>query len=140
MTAQTGRLLLLKIGTGAGSPEVFETVAGLRLKQFQLNAEPVDVTHTDSGGAWRELLAAASVRSASVSGNGIFTDGSADERTHAAFFDQTTPNWQLIVPGFGTLEGRFQVTSLEYGGTHDGAVTFSIALQSAGPVSFTATP
>ena len=32
--------------------------------------------------------------------------------------------WQVIVPDLGTVEGLFQIASLEYGGQHDGEVTF----------------
>ncbi|CAO4148658.1 phage tail tube protein [Methylorubrum aminovorans] len=42
-----------------------------------------------------------------------------------------------LVPDFGTIEGLFQITSLEYRGEHAGEVTFDIALDSAGPLSFT---
>ncbi|GJD75137.1 hypothetical protein CFIICLFH_3377 [Methylobacterium goesingense] len=44
----------------------------------------------------------------------------------------------MVVPGFGTLEGSFQITSLEYRGDHAGEVTFDMALDSAGPLAFTA--
>jgi TP901-1 family phage major tail protein len=46
----------------------------------------------------------------------------------------------LAVPDFGVVSGPFQITSLEYTGAHDGEVTFEMALESAGPVSFTVTP
>lgn len=46
----------------------------------------------------------------------------------------------MAVPDFGTLEGPFQITSLEYSGSHDGEVAFEVALESAGPVSFTVSP
>lgn len=137
MAVQKGKNLLMKIGTGAGSPEVFVTIAGLRLKQFQMNADTVDITHTESLDGWRELLAGAGVKSVALSGSGIFRDEASDERLRAAFFDQAAPNFELILPDFGTIAGPFIVTSLEYGGTHDGAMTFSVALRSAGAVSFT---
>ena len=138
MPAQQGRAVLLKIGTGTGSPEVFQTVAGLRAKQLQLNTETVDVTHADSVGHWRELLAGGGPRSLALSGNGLFKDETSDELVRAAFFNQAIVNWQAIVPDFGTFEGPFQITSLEYGGTYDGAATFSVTLQSAGAVTFVA--
>lgn len=138
MTAQAGRTLLLKIGDGASPSEGFTTVAGLKAKQFQLNAEAVDATHAESAGQWRELLAGAGVRSASLSGNGIFRDQASDEAVRAAFFNALNRNWQIVVPDFGTLEGPFQITALEYAGSHDGAVTFTITLQSAGAISWTA--
>ena len=138
MTAQAGRTLLLKIGDGASPTEVFTTVAGLKAKQFQLNAETVDATHAESSGQWRELLAGAGVHSATLSGSGIFRDQASDEAVRAAFFNALNRNWQIVVPDFGTLQGAFQIAALEYAGTHDGAVTFTITLQSAGAISWTA--
>ena len=56
MTAQKGKDLLLKIDDGTG---VFVTIAGLRTQRFALNADTVDMTHAESAGRWRELLAGA---------------------------------------------------------------------------------
>lgn len=137
MTAQAGRTLLLKIGDGASPTETFTTVAGLKAKQFQLNSTTVDATHAESAGEWRELLANAGVKSATLSGSGIFRDSASDETVRAAFFDGTHANWQIVVPDFGTLEGAFQIAALEYGGQYDGAVTFTITLQSAGAIAWT---
>ena len=38
------------------------------------------------------------------------------------------------------VEGPFQITSLEYTGSHDGEVTFEVALESAGPIAFAVAP
>ena len=35
----------------------------------------------------------------------------------------------MIVPDFGTLEGAFQVTALEYAGEHDGELAYELALE-----------
>ena len=43
----------------------------------------------------------------------------------------------MIIPDFGTIEGPFQITALEFGGQHDGEVTFDVALESAGEPTFT---
>ncbi|NWG45995.1 MAG: phage major tail protein, TP901-1 family [Alphaproteobacteria bacterium] len=138
MAAQQGRALLLKKGSGSGSPETFDTVAGLRTKTVSLNAESVDITNADSSGAWRELLADGGVRSARLSGAGVFKDEAADEAVRLSFFTQTIGNWQAVIPDFGTLEGPFQIVALEYGGAHDGEVTVSLTLESAGALTFTA--
>ena len=136
MTAQTGKALLLKVGNGDGPPETFTSVAGLRAKQIQLNAQTVDVTNADTSGGWRELLAAAGVRSVSVSGNGIFRDATSDETVRGIFFNEALANWQIVIPSFGTIAGAFQITALEYAGSYDGAVTFTITLQSSGAITF----
>jgi len=138
MVAQKGKDLLLKLdGDGSGN---FITVAGLRTKRLSFNSATVDITDADSAGRWRELLAGSSVQRASVSGSGIFKDAPSDAAIRAQFFDASISPWQLILPDFGTIAGPFQITALEYSGNHDGEVTFDIALESAGAVSFTAAP
>lgn len=135
MSAQKGKDLLLKAADAGGA---FVTVAGLRARQIAFNAETVDVTHSESAGRWRELLAGAGVRRASISGAGIFKDESSDALVRQIFFDGAIRAWQVIVPDFGTITGPFQLTGLEYRGEHTAEVTFDLALESAGQLSFTA--
>lgn len=138
MAAQKGKDLLLKLDSdGLGS---FVTVAGLRSKRIAFNSESVDITDADSAGRWRELLAGSGVQRAAVSGSGIFKDAASDAAIRTHFFAGEIVDWQLVVPDFGTIEGPFQITALEYGGSHDGEVTFEVALESAGPIAFTVTP
>ena len=87
---------------------------------------------------WRELLAGAGVKSASIRGQGIFKDAASDETVRGYFFSGTVRNWQVIIPDFGTVSGPFQITALEIGGRHDAEVTFELALESAGQLSFAA--
>jgi len=135
VAAQKGKDLLLKIDSGEGG---FVTVAGLRTKRLAFNSETVDVTDADSAGRWRELLGGSGVQRASVSGAGIFKDAQSDGLIRTGFFSGAIAGWQLAIPGFGVVEGPFQVTALEYTGNHDGEVTFDIALESAGAISFEA--
>ncbi|MFJ5370537.1 phage major tail protein, TP901-1 family [Bosea sp. CER48] len=107
MAAQKGKDLLLKAADDAGA---FVTVAGLRARQIAFNAEAVDVTHSESAGRWRELLAGAGVRRASISGAGIFKDEASDTLVRQIFFDGAIRDWQVVVPGFGTIAGPFQLT------------------------------
>ena len=132
MAAQRGKDLLLKIDNGGS----FVTVAGLRTKRLAFNSETVDVTDADSAGRWRELLGGAGVQRAALSGAGIFKDAQSDGLIRAGFFAGAIAAWQLAIPDFGIVEGPFQVTALEYTGNHDGEVTFDIALESAGALSF----
>lgn len=136
MVAQNGKDLLVKVdmnGTG-----LFETVAGLRATRISFNAESVDVTSLESQGGWRELLSGAGVKSAAVSGSGVFRDEGTDERARQLFFDGLTPDFQVIIPDFGIVEGPFQVTSIDYAGSHNGEATYELALASAGALTFTA--
>lgn len=135
MSAQRGKDLLLKAADGEGA---FVTVAGLRARQIAFNAEIVDVTHSESAGRWRELLQGAGMRRAAISGSGIFKDGASDALVRQTFFDGAIRDWQVVVPDFGTIEGPFQLTSLEYRGDHAAEVTFDLSLESAGALAFTA--
>jgi len=136
MPAQNGKDLLVKIDmTGDGQ---FETAAGLRATRISFNAETVDVTSLESQGGWRELLAGAGMKTASVSGSGVFKDESTDERVRQIFFDGEMPEFQIIIPGFGTVEGKFQITSIEYAGSFNGEATYEMSLASAGVLAFEA--
>ncbi|WP_380052824.1 phage major tail protein, TP901-1 family [Falsihalocynthiibacter sp. SS001] len=136
MVAQNGKDLLIKLDmTGGG---LFETIAGLRATRISFNAESVDVTSLESQGGWRELLAGAGVKTASISGSGIFKDEGTDERARQIFFDGETPNFQVIIPDFGVVEGAFQVSSIEYSGSHNGEATYELSMASAGALAFTA--
>lgn len=136
MVAQKGKDLLIKLDT-SGTGE-FETVAGLRATRISFNAETVDVTTLDSSGGWRELLTGAGVKSASISGSGIFKDAATDERARQVFFDGETPAWQVIIPDFGVVQGAFQLTAIEYSGDYNGEATYELSMASAGTLEFTA--
>ena len=136
MGAQNGKDLLIKLDmTGASQ---FETIAGLRASRISFNAESVDVTSLESQGGWRELLGGAGVKSAAISGSGIFRDEATDERARDIFFQSETPLFQVIIPDFGTVEGAFQITAIEYAGNFNGEATYEISMSSAGELTFTA--
>ncbi|MCV2871106.1 phage major tail protein, TP901-1 family [Defluviimonas sp. WL0050] len=136
MAAQNGKDLLIKLDlTGGGQ---FTTIAGLRATRISFNAETVDVTSLESQGGWRELLGGAGVRSASVSGSGVFVDSATDDRARQIFFAGTVEQFQVIIPDFGIVEGPFQITAIEYAGSYNGEATYELSLASAGALNFTA--
>lgn len=134
MAVQAGKDLLVKVDMSTDGN--FETIAGLRATRISFNAEAVDVTALDSEGGWRELLAGAGVRSAAISGSGVFRDAATDERARQLLFDGLTPDFQVVIPEFGIVEGPFQVTSLEYSGQLNGEATYELSLASAGQLQF----
>ena len=136
MAAQKGKDLLLKVDSdGLGA---FTTIAGLRTRTLALNAETVDITHSESAGRWRELLAGAGAKNARISGAGVFKDAASDSIVRSYLFDGTIRQWQVVVPDFGIVQGPFQVTSLDLSGRHDSEVSFDLTLESAGELTFTA--
>jgi TP901-1 family phage major tail protein len=135
MAAQSGKDMLLKLDQAGGGS--FLTVAGLRTRSLALNASAIDITDAESTGRWRELLSGGGIKRASVSGSGIFKDQASDAKIREIFFGGTIRDWQLILPDFGTIAGPFQITALEFSADHAGEVTFDIALESAGELTFT---
>jgi TP901-1 family phage major tail protein len=134
MAAQKGKDLLVKMHDGSD----YVTVAGLRSRRIAFNAETVDITHAESAGRWRELLDGAGIKRAGVSGRGLFKDAATDALMRQTFFDGAVKTCQILIPDFGIVQGSFQITSLEFAGEHDGEVTYDMALESAGELTFAA--
>lgn len=136
MAVQNGKDLLIKLDM-TGTLQ-FETIAGLRASRISFNAETVDVTSLESAGGWRELLGGAGVRSASISGSGVFRDAATDARARQIFFDGEVPAFQVVIPDFGVVEGPFQITAIEYAGSYNGEASYEMTMASAGQLTFTA--
>lgn len=134
MAAQKGVDVVLKIDTGAGS---FANVGGARTVSMTLNNQPVDATSASSTGQWRELLDSAGILSMDASFSGVFQDDAQDTDLQTDMMARTLRDFQVVVPDFGTFEGGFIITSLTYGGAHDGEATFELSLQSGGQITFT---
>lgn len=132
MAAEKGSAFLLKVGNG-GSSVSYSTVAGLRTTQLSINGEAVAITSKDSGG-WRELLSGAGVRSVSVSGAGVFTGSAAEARVKANALSGVLDDYRLSFESGETMTGRFLVTRLDYAGDFNGERSYTLSLESSGPV------
>lgn len=132
MPAQNGSAFLLKIGNG-GLPPSFQTVAGLRTTQMTINGDSVVVTHKGSGG-WRELLSGAGTRSISVSAAGIFLGSTAENAVRAHALAGTVDDYELSFEDGERLRGRFLVQRLDYSGDFNGERSYTLQLESSGPV------
>ena len=138
MAAEKGSGFLVKIGDG-GAPESFTTIGGMRSTSLTVNSEPVDITNKQSGG-WRELLAGAGVRRLSVAGTGVFTDSAAENDLQAKALAASLDNYEIVFDSGDKFAGSFQVATLDYSGEFNGERTYSLSLESSGPVTFTAAP
>lgn len=132
MPAEKGSAFLLKVGDGA-TPPVFTTVAGLRTTQLSINGDAVVITHKGSG-AWRELLSGAGVRSVSVSGAGVFTGSASENRIKTNALSGLLDDYELSFESGERLQGKFLVARLDYAGDFNGERTYTLALESSGPV------
>jgi TP901-1 family phage major tail protein len=138
MAKQLGRALLVKIDDGAGT---LSNLCGLNSKSFTLNNSSIDVTTPDcttpEGALYTETLAG--LKNASVSGDGFFEDSTTEARMNTvAMANDNSTNFEIVIPDFGTYAGAFRITSLEFGGETEGGVTYSVALESTGAITFTA--
>lgn len=109
-------------------------MAGLRTTQLSINGDLVAITSKDSGG-WRELLSGAGTRSVSVSGAGVFTGSAAETRLRANALAGTIDDYQLVFEGGEQMQGRFQLTRLDYSGDYNGERSYTLALESSGQVT-----
>ena len=135
MAAQKGNAMLIKHGTGSGSPEGMTTVAGLRSTDITLNDEIVDITNKDSSGV-RTLLPTGGITSVTITGSGVFTDAASEASVRAEFGASADQNYQFLVPDFGTYTGKFILSSLSYAGEFNGEVTYSMTFESNGAITF----
>lgn len=133
MAVERGSAFLLKVGDGAATP-AFATVAGLRTTQLSINGETVVVTTKDSGG-WRQLLSGAGVRSVSVSGAGVFTGSAAETRIKTNALAGMIDDYRLSFESGESLTGKFLVTRLDYAGDFNGERSYTLSLESSGPVA-----
>lgn len=136
MVAQAGKDLLLKV-EDAALPGTYVAVGGFRSNSFTINGEGVDITNKDSAG-FKELLDGAGVRSITASGTGVFMDDAIFAQVNTDVLAGSIKTWQVIIPAFGTYEGGYLITSVEFAGEHNGEATYTINLESSGAIAFTA--
>jgi len=116
------------------SADAFVAIGGIRSKTFSLGVDGIDITNEDSD-EWTTLLDGAGIRSAEISGEGVFVNS---QKIQALEDDMIANNLVCLMfleeKSFRMFDGCFKVTSLEYSGGHDGEGTMSISASSSGKV------
>jgi TP901-1 family phage major tail protein len=146
-SAQLGRDLIFKFNV---SSTTYVAVAKQRDTTFTINKDPVDITSKDdestfNGSLWRRLLPQGGVHTMSVSLAGVFADSTSDLTFRNKMLAGTHVGVEAYIPGTtngagGQFEGNFEITSIEYSGTYDGAVEFTANLENAGEILFDRLP
>ena len=129
-----GSAVVLKKGSVASGT----TIAAMRTISFSLNAETVDITSADDTNRWRQLLAAAGVKSMSVSMSGVLKDVATHDQLIDDFVAQTSDNYALVASTLGSFHGAFQVTQFEGSGEYNAEAQFTVTLESAGDITYVA--
>lgn len=139
MSAIKGRLFLLAISNddSVPGPETFITVAGLRKTDWTKNNTQVDVSNKDSSG-WKTLLEGAGEMSMSLSGDGVVESAGAAAKLQLAYDGNLIKKYKISIDGTSTYTGLFAITKFSEAGTYNGEVTYTISLESSGPVTYTA--
>lgn len=130
MAIETGSAFLLKLLEGSS----YVTVAGLRTTQLSINSDAVVVTNKGSAG-WRELLSEAGVRQVSISGAGVFTGSVAEARLRESALAGRVESFEASFESGERLRGRFLIARLDYAGDFNGERSYTLQLESAGPVT-----
>ncbi len=119
------------------SPVAFQYIGTLTTKTITENNERIDVTTVSPDAAdrfFRETLPG--MKSFDISGDGIGDDSVVLERlaslSNAA---DSAGHFRVTDPGVCTYEGKFAVISYSKDGPVEGAVTFSVSLESTGEIT-----
>jgi TP901-1 family phage major tail protein len=131
-----GKLITMSIETTTSGTYV--AFGGLLTKSVRLNAAAIDITDGDSTDLFQEMLGGGGVKSLEISGSGRFNDDAAIERARSLFMTGTLATMRFLIPDWGTIQGAFYITSLEFGGNYDAEVTDSLSFMSSGKPTWTA--
>jgi TP901-1 family phage major tail protein len=139
MAAKRGTTLLIQRGDGELS-ETFETVSALRNAEVNFNGESIDVTTMDdldvNNEIWRARITG--VKDIVISADGLGkTVAGVQGITEDYLLGQIT-NYRVVIPYVGAFTAPFIVTNKTDNGAYDGALSFSISIESAGAPTFTA--
>jgi predicted secreted protein len=69
-----------------------------------------------------------------LSGSGVFTGSGAEQRVKATALSGQIDDYQVQFESGDTITGRFQIARLDYAGDFNGERTYSLQLESSGPV------
>jgi predicted secreted protein len=127
--------MLLKVDFEQGAG--FQTFAGIQNRSIRFPDTSVKVTNADSEGNFRELVQGVGEDSMDFEGDGVFVSGPVMVQMLAARRNGLLLNYQVIVPGLGTFEGRFAIGSLEISGSQSDELKFRASFMSAGPIGLT---
>ena len=137
MTTYCGSDFLIQMQDEPTAGE-WETIAELQGSSASINNTQVDTSSKDTN-LWRRL-SACGIKSMTLNGDGIANDDNTYIQLKANAHGNTIAVYRLI-NGYGdTWQGSFQISSLEMTGNNGEAETFSLTLESAGEITFTAGP
>lgn len=132
MAATRSKDFVLKRYDGVSA---WDTIGGLRATSLTINNEQIDVTSKD-GDDWRKMITGG-IQSMSVSGGGVFENGSVMQSFLTDAMANTLNDYRLVDGNGNTFEGEFQITSYGLSGDHTAALEYTCSLESTDTVTLT---
>lgn len=132
-----GSDFLIQVGDGGDPTENFTDLTAIRDNSMSINGEQVDITDKGSSG-WRELLAECGINSMSLAGSGVFSDSAQVALLQGHKLNRTHVNLKITSGNGDEFAGTFEVASFERSSTYNDAEQYSISLESAGVIGYTA--
>lgn len=130
MAAQAGKSIALSVESAVDG--VYNALGGLTQKSIRFNGQTIDITSSDSTDLFQELLDGGGVKSVEISASGHSKDDAAIARVKTLFLTGSLADWRALVPSFVQVDGQFAITAFEITGNHDGAVDYSVTINSSG--------
>jgi TP901-1 family phage major tail protein len=141
MTAYKSSTVSLQIGNGGSPSEVFTELGGLQIIRMNVSSRIVNASNLSSG-AWRKLISPsgsqAGINSLSISGNGLFTAQTSEETLRQKAFSGASCNYKLVFANLSSITGEFKISEYSRNASVDGQEGYSISLESAGDITYTA--
>lgn len=131
MSGFSGKLVLLKIGTG---PTAI-TVATARQNSFTISHTQVDTT-TKRDNGWGSTLAGGGTSEMTFTLEGVFLDEEYDNTLRGYAFDGSSNAYTIVTGNGDSYSGNFVITSQTVGGDQKEAETFSYNFRNDGAVVF----
>lgn len=130
-----GRDLRLKIEDTEGGG-TYSSVARSQEDGISIVNTTEEINTKDEQG-WRVLYPQGSRKAMTLTMSGVGNDDATFERLKSVAEDTSDPaaNFEAIIGDGDKYAGRFQVTQFDLTGRQEGAVTFSLTLESVGTVT-----
>lgn len=132
-----GKDFLLKLSDEGTSP-VYTILGGLQATDMKFKINGIDVTNKDSG-SWRTLIAGG-IRSLDISASGVWRNETTQRTAMTIFLAAGLRHWQIVDGNGDIVLANFMLADLSRAGNHDKDESFTIALQSSGPITYTPGP
>lgn len=134
-----GRTLLIQVGNGA-TPEVFNSLCGMKTRSFNMSTSSVETTipPCEDPDGQIQRTSEPGIASRTFSGSGAFVQGAETSKFIGYAVNSEVFNAKVIVPGLGTFTGAWFVTDFELTGEMEGNMEFSATFEAADVLTFVA--